>query len=111
MSSNNRLAALFIGALFLWDIKPTGADAMTGCPATRQNMPLESFQVLDGPPGDGQPQAPEGNRWVINPVPPSLWKPFYLACKYRGLADLVAVELPRSTRVCEIQKAPNVQCR
>ena len=108
MPSNNRRTALFIGALLLGGIRPTGADAMKDCPATRQDKPLESFQVLDGPPGEGQPQAPEGNRWVINPVHPSLWKPFYLACKYRGLADLVAVELPRNTQVCEIQKAPNV---
>ena len=111
MLLNKKLSIIFISSLFILDIKPTGANVMKGCPEIHLNKPLESFQVLDGPLGEGQPQAPEGNRWVINPVPPSLWKPFYLACKYRGLADVVAVELPRRTRVCEIQKAPNVRCR
>jgi hypothetical protein len=105
------LSTIALLALIIWDIKSTGADTMNGCPARHQNLPLESFQVLDGPPGSGQAQAPEGCRWVISPVPHSRWKPFYLACKYHGVADLVAVELRPTTRLCEIKRAPNVHCR
>jgi len=114
VSLNSGLTFLVLGGLLFLTLESGSARPATGCPPTYASKPLESFEVFDGPPKTGEPQAPEGNRWLFNPIPASLWSrypPFYLGCKYRGVTDLVAVELPRNIRVCEIRKAPNVQCR
>jgi hypothetical protein len=102
----------FGGFLVVW-YTSGDADAAPGCPPTYEGKPLRQFDVMDGPPGTGQPQAPEGNCWTIYPIPRTFWDrypAFYLSCKYRGARGMVSVELPRSTRTCEILKGPNVQC-
>ena len=113
MLSSSRPAGFIFSWLFL--VTVTGdARATTGCPPIHNGKPLQSMEVFDGPPEEAQPQAPEGNRWIIHPIPASLWgkyPPFYLACRYHGVTGIVAVQLPRNTRVCETREGSNVQCR
>ena len=84
------------------------------CPIALDSKLLALVEVLDGPIGTGQPQAPDRNRWLITPIPRNLWNrypPYYLICKYQETSETVSVELPRNTRVCEPTKGVNVRCR
>lgn len=97
--------------LALWNTNPATAAE---CPFVYEGKPLASAEVFDGPIATGQPQAPERNRWVINPIPSDFWDrypPYYLQCKYRGATDIVSIELPRSTRICRPIDKFNIRCR
>ena len=109
------LAAFALSGLLPASYKQCEAGAVTECPAVYKSKPLRNFDVFDGnPAAGGQPQAPEHNRWDILPLPRSLWSrysPFYLGCKYEDDPDLLAVEIPRSARRCEIGKSAHIECR
>jgi hypothetical protein len=84
------------------------------CPPFHSNKPLVNFDLRDGPPGVGQPQAPQWNYWVWGPVPRDEWArvpPYYLSCRYQGVPEPVSVELPRTVRFCEPAAGHNVECR
>ena len=92
---------------------PAGA-AGSECPAVHDGKLLENSEVFDGPLDAGQALAPERNRWLINPIPQSLWSKYsayYLICTYRGTDKVVSVELPRNTRLCRPTGTANIRCR
>ncbi len=104
---------LFCPLLFVWPLNSSGATALQ-CPPVFNGKPLAKAEVFDGPIGSGQPQAPERNQWLINPLPRDQWSrypPYYLICNYQRTAETVSVELHRNTRVCEPAKGKNVRCR
>lgn len=83
-------------------------------PPTHDGKVLRDVGLFEGLPENMVELMPEPGRFVVPQTPRALldrYPPFYLGCRYRGASDLVAVELPRTIKACEITKGPQVQCR